>query len=165
MWSRLFFLRWTICKGDFFFPLKNLIDRFKMPPVMRPCFALSSCCLDRHPALKINNRNRTGTARLRAARTAGRTVGEVPDAANARSALAAAPTNPNCLPPHPASLPRAVPGRPRPVAPRRRTGRLVVAEAARAADRGAFWPPAGCGRGARTGRGNGEFFWVSLSRA
>lgn len=51
-----------------FFPLKNFIDRFKIPPVMRPCFALSACCLDRHPALKINYRDRTETAKLRSAR-------------------------------------------------------------------------------------------------
>ena len=37
---------------------------------MRPCFALSACCLDRHPALKINDRDRTGTARLRLAQAA-----------------------------------------------------------------------------------------------
>lgn len=51
-----------------FFSLKNFIDRFKIPPVMRPCFALSACCLDRHPTLKINYRDRTETATLRSAR-------------------------------------------------------------------------------------------------
>lgn len=58
-----------IYEYDIFFPLKNFIDRFKIPPVMRPCFALSACCLDRHPALKINYRDRTETAKLRSART------------------------------------------------------------------------------------------------
>lgn len=160
MWSRFFFFKDGLNRrAIFFFPLKNLIDRFKIPPVMRPCFALSACCLDRHPALKINNRDRTGTARLRPARTARAAPGgpsaRTPGRRQRAPSSGCTTNEPRLFAPPSRSLPRAALGRPRPAARRRweragsgwprRPGPLT---------RGAFRPPAGCGRGAGAGRGN-----------
>lgn len=158
--DEVFFFKDGLNIRAIFFPLKNLIDRFKIPPVMRPCFALSACCLDRHPALKINNRDRAGTARLRPARAAraapGRQWARTPDAAGERRAPAAPRTNPDRAP-SPTSPPlRSSPGS----APPGRSAALGTGRPGRPGPltRGAPRPPAGCGRGAGAGRGHCEFF-------
>lgn len=120
-----FFFNGLYVREIFFPPLKNLIDRFKIPPVMRPCFALSACCVDRHPALKINNRDRTGTARLRPAKAARAAPARQPARSRTqptRSGSGGTTNEPQLFAPphHVAPLPRAALGQPRPVAPRRR---------------------------------------------
>lgn len=102
-----------ICEYDFF-SLKNFIDRLKIPPVMRPCFALSACCLDRHPALKINYRDRTETATLRSAKAP-----RVAPSGQSEPSSGETISEPQLFAPPSYSPPPAVLNGPRPVAPRR----------------------------------------------
>lgn len=126
---------------------------------MRPCFALSACFLDRHPALKINNRDRTGTARLRPARAARTTLGGQSASSQTQSMRARLwrhhGRTPIVCPPHPSPLPRAASGLPRPIAPRRweRAGSHWPRRPG-PPTRGAFRPLAACGARDRAERGN-----------